>query len=72
MIVFLSGFRIRGGIFPANITIGTVDTVERSATDISRQAVLKPAVEISEVTNVFVIVSFQGQGEAAADLNRDE
>ena len=61
-----------GGIFPANITIGTVDTVERSATDISRQAVLKPAVEVSEVTNVFVIVSFQGQGEAADDLNRDE
>lgn len=58
-----------GGVFPPNLTIGTVETIQRSSTDISRQAVIRPTVEIADVTDVFVLVSFQGQGEAAEDLN---
>lgn len=57
-----------GGIFPANIVIGTVERIGTGAQDISLTAVLRPASEIQSVKNVFVITSFLGQGETMDSL----
>ncbi len=60
-----------GGVFPANIVIGTVQSVATGTLDISLTAVLDPASEIQSVKDVFVITSFLGQGETMDSLNDD-
>lgn len=47
-----------GGIFPKDLIIGTVETVEQSKTDLSANAVLEPAVDSKDISNCFVITSF--------------
>lgn len=47
-----------GGIFPKDLIIGTVETVEQSKTDISANAVLDMAVDSKDISNCFVIISF--------------
>lgn len=47
-----------GGIFPKDLIIGTVKTVEQSTTELSAYAVLEPAVDSKDVGNCFVITSF--------------
>lgn len=47
-----------GGIFPRDLIIGTVETVEQSKTDISANALLEPAVDSKDISNCFVITSF--------------
>ena len=44
-----------------------MQSIEKSETDVSRYAVLKPFEDLSEVREVQVITSFPGQGE---DENR--
>jgi rod shape-determining protein MreC len=48
--VFSSG---RGGIFPSNLLIGTIESVEPGA--IASEALVKPAVNFSDLDTVFVI-----------------
>jgi len=60
-----------GGVFPANIVIGTVQSISTGSLDISLTAVLKPTSEIQTVKDVFVITSFLGQGETMDSLNKD-
>lgn len=52
-----------GGIYPANLKIGTVQSVEKSETDVSKYAVVRPFEDLASVKEVQVIISFPGQGE---------
>lgn len=47
-----------GGIFPKDLIIGTVETVEQSTTDLSAHAVLEPAADSKDISSCFVITSF--------------
>lgn len=53
-----------GGIFPRGLIIGSVETLQKEQEDISYYAEVKPAVEIAEVQEAFVIVDFEGKGDA--------
>jgi rod shape-determining protein MreC len=50
--VFTTG---RGGIFQPNILVGTIDSVEKGPID--SEAVVKPAVNLSDLGTVFVVLS---------------
>jgi rod shape-determining protein MreC len=50
--VFTTG---RGGIFQANILLGTIDAVEKGALD--SEAVVRPSVNFADLGAVFVILS---------------
>lgn len=52
-----------GGVYPANLKIGTVQSVEKSETDVSKYAVVLPFEDLASVKEVQVIISFPGQGE---------
>lgn len=52
-----------GGVYPANLKIGTVQSVEKSETDVTRYAVVRPFEDLASVKVVQVIISFPGQGE---------
>ncbi|NMP38109.1 MAG: rod shape-determining protein MreC [Clostridiales bacterium] len=53
-----------GGIFPADLLIGTVSDIRTSETDSSCYAVIKPGADIASLNDVFIITAFAGQGEA--------
>ena len=50
-----------GGIFPRDLSIGNIVDVVDGTVDISASAVIKPGIEFSEITDVFIITSFDGQ-----------
>lgn len=52
-----------GGVYPANLKIGQVQSIEKSETDVSRYAVLKPFEDLTGVKEVQVIIDFPGKGE---------
>lgn len=52
-----------GGVYPPNLKIGQVQSIEKSETDVSRYAVLKPFEDLTGVTEVQVIINFPGKGE---------
>jgi rod shape-determining protein MreC len=69
-IILTSGGSIFAGsdsLFPRNILIGTVLRVEPNAHGTSLVAVIKPAADIPAVTNVFVIIDFEGKANGNAD-----
>lgn len=51
-----------GGIYPKDLIIGTVVKVEDSVEDGSFYAMIKSAVNFAELSEVFVITEFEGQG----------
>ena len=51
------------GLFPVDRMIGTVQDVAVEDSGLSLYATIDPIVDINAVTNVFVITSFNGQGE---------
>lgn len=51
------------GLFPADRVIGTVTEVAMEESGLSLTAVIQPVEDIMELTSVFVITSFNGQGE---------
>ncbi len=51
-----------GGIFPAGLLVGTVTEIGQESADVSLYAVLRPFVDSSDLSNVMVITSFEGQG----------
>lgn len=55
-----------GGVFPADLIIGKVKTVESEKTDISSYAVLEPGVDVRELSSVFVITDTGAQGNGGA------
>lgn len=52
-----------GGVYPADLKIGVVESVEKSETDVSKYAVVRPFEDLASVKEVQVIISFPGQGE---------
>ena len=50
-----------GGIYPRNLIVGTVDEIVDDQADISFYAAIKPGVEIVDLEDVFIVVSFEGQ-----------
>lgn len=50
--VFTTG---RGGIFPANILLGTIESVEKGAME--SEALVKPSVNFADLGTVFVVLS---------------
>lgn len=47
-----------GGIFPRDLTVGTVTAMKSAETDISIYAIIEPAVDVRTLNDVFVITSF--------------
>ncbi len=52
-----------GGVFPDGLIIGEVSAVKEDDVSASYYAEVKPYAELDEITDVFVITSFEGQGE---------
>lgn len=50
-----------GGVFPAGLTVGTVDEVRTSKNTVSCYAVLKPAADFSRLSDIMVITDFDGK-----------
>ena len=53
-----------GGVFPRDLIIGKVVSLEKEAEDISYYAKVQPEIEISDVQEAFVIIAFEGKGHA--------
>lgn len=58
-----------GGAYPQYIKIGEVKSVEKSENDVSKYAVVQPFEDLTDVQDVFVIVSFPGKGEENLDAD---
>ena len=52
-----------GGVFPDGLIIGEVTAVKSEDVSSAYYAEIKPFANVSEITDVFVITSFEGQGE---------
>lgn len=52
-----------GGVFPGGLIIGEVSSVKSDDVSAGYYAEVKPFVELDELTDVFVITQFEGQGE---------
>lgn len=48
-----------GGIFPKDLIIGTVSSVEQSETDLSFFAIVEPVVNSKEIHDCFIITSYE-------------
>ncbi len=53
-----------GGVFPNGLIIGEVKSVHNDDISTSYYAAVKPFADIGNITDVFVITSFEGQGES--------
>ena len=51
-----------GGIYPADLIVGTVEEVRNDTTNISSYAVIKTQVDFTQLRDVFIITSFKGMG----------
>lgn len=56
-----------GGVFPNGLIIGEIAGVFEDDVTSSYYATVKPYAELSELTDVFVITAFEGQGEGEID-----
>ena len=56
-----------GGIYPYGLIIGEIQEIRTEEHSISLYALLKPLVDIQKVSDVFVIIEFEGQGEVVKD-----
>ena len=50
-----------GGVFPKDLRVGTVRSVELDSNGLSLSAVIEPSADIANVTDVLVIKSFSGK-----------
>ncbi|MBQ2903411.1 MAG: rod shape-determining protein MreC [Clostridia bacterium] len=50
-----------GGIFPRDLIIGNIVDVVDGTVDISASAIIEPGIDFAEITDVFIITSFDGQ-----------
>ena len=51
-----------GGVYPKDLIVGTVVKLENSKEDNSSFATIRSAVNIEELSEVFIITEFEGQG----------
>lgn len=47
-----------GGIFPRDLTVGTITAMKNEATDVSVYGIIEPAVNVRTLNDVFIITSF--------------
>lgn len=52
-----------GGVFPSGLIVGEVASVKSDSISAGYYAEVKPFAELDRLTDVFVITSFEGQGE---------
>ncbi|MBQ7837991.1 MAG: rod shape-determining protein MreC [Clostridia bacterium] len=52
-----------GGIYPRDLIIGNIVDVVDGTVDISASAIIEPGVDFADITDVFIITSFDGQNE---------
>ncbi len=48
-----------GGLFPKDLIIGTVSSVEQSSSELSSFALVKPAIDTNDIASCFVITEFE-------------
>ena len=58
------------GLFPQGYLIGTVERLELMDSGLSKYAVLKPSVDFSSLTNVMVILDYDGKDAEANTTNQ--
>ena len=58
-----------GGVFPKNLVVGTVRSIELDSNGLSLSAAIEPAADIAGVTDVLVIKSFDGQSGGVSAEN---
>lgn len=51
-----------GSVFPSDLIIGTIKEIYNDSNGLTMHAVIEPAENVFNVTDVFVITSFEGQG----------
>ena len=51
-----------GGIYPADLIVGTVEEVKNDTTNISSYAVINTQVDFAQLRDVFIITYFKGMG----------
>lgn len=56
-----------GGIYPIDLIVGTIVSLEDAPDGISTVATVRSAVNFSELTEVFIIKEFDGQGVVTTD-----
>ena len=56
-----------GGVYPADLIIGTVSEIKDDTTNISSYAVIDTQVDFSQLRDVFVITYFKGMGVGDTD-----
>lgn len=56
-----------GGVFPKDLPVGTVKSIEVDSSGLSLTAVISPSADIENVTDVLVIKSFNGQSKGYSD-----
>lgn len=52
-----------GGIFPRDLTVGTITALKSEDADISVYAIIKPATDVRSLNDVFIITAFAGSEE---------
>ena len=53
-----------GSVFPADMLIGTVKELYSDSNGLTLHAVIEPSEDVFSVTDVFVVTSFEGQGNS--------
>ncbi len=61
-----------GGVFPKNLVVGTIKSVDLDANGLSLTAEIEPTADIINVTDVVVIKYFNGQSTDSLTLATDE
>lgn len=60
------------GLFPKDLVIGRIVSLENESDGKSMTAMIQPAAEVDSVTNVLVVTSFRGQGSSMDQLGDDD
>ncbi len=58
-VIFTSG---KSGLFPDDLMVGTVVEIHDDPNGLSKHAIVKPAVDVFNMTTMFVITDFNGKG----------
>lgn len=56
----------RSGTYPGSLRVGTVESVKAEDTGASLSAVIKPVVDVSHLSDVYVVTDFSGKQQLAA------
>lgn len=60
-----------GGVFPKDLVVGTVKSITADSSGLSLTAIIVPAADIGNVTDVLIIKSFNGQSNGFSDFSEE-